>query len=397
MQNWILIALLFKCFFSLSQADTLDVNEGYSNIKLHKHQIKALYGFLKQDGSHSAVTGGEGTEELQVHSARVVYVKKAPQNNQWKIKAGLDNITSASTDKIDFYESSASKHDFRAQINIGLNHSDSLDTNFYGININGSLESDYLSRGIGAHFNRKNKYGGFTSVKGSFYWDELRWGLITSEIFDFTEMVYPMELRDTSWFDISHRNTFTLGLNHSFITSLRSKLGLMLDITYQTGILSTPFHRTYFSNGSLRVERLPFERLRLPLAVQYNYFFGSGFIMKNYFRYSWDSFGVKGYTYRLETPFKVNYWVWIKPYLRLYSQTAALYFKPYKAHDVSSDFYTSDYDLSSFWALNYGLGFKFKKRPNWQHLKGLEWVFENYKRADGLNFWQTSFMIDFSF
>ena len=71
---------LFFIFFFISGLtfaqevvqDTAIIDTGYQKIKLKKHQIKAIFGFLGQDGDHSAVTGGEGTEELHVQSIRII-------------------------------------------------------------------------------------------------------------------------------------------------------------------------------------------------------------------------------------------------------------------------------------------------------------------------------------
>ncbi|MDG1517381.1 MAG: DUF3570 domain-containing protein [Flavobacteriales bacterium] len=396
---------LFLIFFTISSLtfaqeaiqDTAIIDTGYQKIKLKKHQIKAVFGFLGQDGDHSAVTGGEGTEELHVQSARIIYLKKTKKNNQWNLKGGIDQITSASTDRIDFIKSSASYHDLRGQVNIGFAYSDSTDTNTYIGVIGSSLESDYWSRQFGVKYKRKTKYGGIIQLKLNYNWDELRWGIITAGIFDFTKMVYPSELRGTNWFNKSHRNSLTLSSKYTLISSQRSRLGVMFDFTIQEGILSTPFHRVYFNNGDLRVERLPFKRVKLPLSVQYNYFISNGLIIKNYFRYYWDSFGMNSYTFSLQAPIKVKYWLWLKPFLRFYHQSGINYFKPYANHSPSQRYYTSDYDLSKFNSLNYGLSLKVKKRPSWDRINGYVFNFENYLRSDGLSFWQTSFKIDVSF
>ena len=151
-------------------------------------------------------------------------------------------------------------------------------------------------------------------------------------------------------------------------------------------------------NNELRVEKLPTFRVKIPLAIEYNYFLGSGIILKNYLRYSWDSFQMNTYTYKLQTPIKLNYLFWLKPFVRLYYQNEAAYFSPYQSADFSVDeYYTSDYDLSTFGAVNYGLGIKMKKKASWQYLNGMEFLLENCNRADGLHFWQTTFMIDYSF
>lgn len=392
----IAVASLFSfCFlFGWSQTDS---TENYKKIEIDKHQLKVLYGYLGQDGNHSAVTGGEGTEELAVQTSRIIYVKRIDSTSKWILKGGVDYISSASTDNIDFFVSSASKKDFRVHADVGRDFTSKNDTNTVGVNIRASLESDYFSRGIGGKYSHKNKYGGVTEVRGNYYWDELRWGIVTQGIFDFYTLVYPQELRDTSWFDISHRNTVSLSGKHTFITSKRGRFGVMADVIYQQGILGTPFHRVYFTDNSLRVERLPFNRVKLPISVQYNHFLWSGLIVKNYVRYGWDSFGINSLTYQIQTPIKLKYWLWLKPFVRYYNQTSATYFKPYGMHDIKQEFYTSDYDLSQFNSINYGLGIRIRKIANWKSLKGLEFLIEKYDRSDGLYFWQTSALIDVSF
>ena len=109
-------------------------------------------------------------------------------------------------------------------------------------------------------------------------------------------------------------------------------------------------------------------------------------LLKNYFRYSWDSFGISSCTYRLQIPIKLNYWIWVKPFLRLYNQKGAIYFKPYAQYNSSNEFYTSDYDLVEFWTFNYGLSLRLKKKAKWKTLNGLEWLIERYNWEDGLSF-----------
>ena len=157
MQKWILLFSLFLCLKVWSQNDLDSLNSTFEDKKIPTHRIKALYGFLSQDGNNSPVTGGKDTEELEVHSARVLYVKNVEKNNKWIIKSGLDNISSASTDNIDFVVSSASAHDYRVQLNVGFNHTDTLDTTSFGGYLSTSLESDYFSRGIGVNYQKKIK------------------------------------------------------------------------------------------------------------------------------------------------------------------------------------------------------------------------------------------------
>lgn len=366
-------------------------------LKSPKHQLKVLYSLLGQDGNHSAVTGGEGTEKLTVHSARVIYIRKTKKNNTWKHNVGVDNITSASTDQIDLIESTASYNDNRVSAKTGFEFDLKKDTTKIGVFVGTSIESDYLSRSIGASYTYVNKKGNIYQSEFTFLWDDLRWGLVTSGVFDLSTMVYPIELRGTKWFNKHHRNTYTWNNKWSFIVNKRSKLGVFADLTFQEGILSTPFHRIVLQNNMVTVEKLPHHRFRIPLALQYNYFLYGSVILKNYARYYWDSFNLNSYTYQLTVPVKLNYWLWLKPFARVYYQTGVSYFKGFQEHLNSSEFMTSDFDLSEFSSLNLGLNIKLKKKMNWHKVNGYEVGIEYYKRSDGLYFWQTSIMSDFKF
>jgi hypothetical protein len=76
--------------------------------------VDFLFSYYDQDGDHSAVTGGTGTENQQVLSP-VVLVSWAVSED-WSLRAdlGFDQITAASVDAIDLEISSASRVDQRA-------------------------------------------------------------------------------------------------------------------------------------------------------------------------------------------------------------------------------------------------------------------------------------------
>ena len=75
-------------------------------------------------------------------------------------------------------------------------------------------------------------------------------------------------------------------------------------------------------------------------------------MLRSYLRYYQDNWGITSYTASLEVPIKLGDFFTLYPSYRYYTQSRADYF--YKANDaLSTDaFYTSDYDLSSFNALN---------------------------------------------
>jgi len=387
------IIILF--IFAFSSCFAQDLDSGYVEKPIDKNKVKVILGYYNQEGNHAAVTGGKGSEELSVKSSRIIYIHKTDSNNKWIFKSGLDEITSASTDKINFIESSASYVDHRAQLDIGFDKVDSASS--YGIHIGTSIESDYWSRVIGVKYNRKLKKDLVLKLGLSYYWDDLRWGWVHSGQWKGETLIYPVELRGTKWFEKSHRNSFNISSSIDWISSVRSRMGLKLDLIFQEGVLSTPFHRVYFKDGSKKVERFPDFRFKVPIGVSYNYMFNSSLVIKNYVRLYWDSFGLLSGTYKLQVPIKIKYWFWIKPFFRGYTQNGVNFFQPNSNHDISAEYYTSDYDLSRMTTASFGIDFKFKKRINWTHFNESEIKLEKFIRSDGLSFWQFVFLTDFKF
>jgi hypothetical protein len=75
---------------------------------------------------------------------------------------------------------------------------------------------------------------------------------------------------------------------------------------------------------------------------------------------------------------------------RFYAQGASKYFAPYENHISTEKYYTSDYDLSTFNAHQYGLGVSytdiFANAKIWKFgLKNIDFRFNHYDRNDGLN------------
>ncbi|MCR9286373.1 MAG: hypothetical protein NXI23_03175 [Bacteroidetes bacterium] len=75
--------------------------------------IDFLSSYYQQDGNNAAVTGGIGSEELMDIVNVLVVNVPLDSINSVSFTVGGDLYSSASTDKIDFEESSASSHDLR--------------------------------------------------------------------------------------------------------------------------------------------------------------------------------------------------------------------------------------------------------------------------------------------
>jgi hypothetical protein len=75
---------------------------------------------------------------------------------------------------------------------------------------------------------------------------------------------------------------------------------------------------------------------------------------------------------------------------RYYTQTQTKYFAPFEKHLSTEQYYTSDYDLSTFNANQYGLGVSytdlFTATKIWKFgLKNIDFRFNHYDRSDGLS------------
>src|SRR5688500_10387342 len=85
--------------------------------KISQTSIQLVYAHYLQNGNHSAVTGGEGTEKLTIYSPDITIRKQLDSSTSFSLNTGVDVISSASTDKIDFVVSSASRIDNHFYVN----------------------------------------------------------------------------------------------------------------------------------------------------------------------------------------------------------------------------------------------------------------------------------------
>jgi hypothetical protein len=327
--------------------------------KTSRTEIEMVYNQYIQNGNNSAVTGGIGTEELTVYGPSL-NVKKVSDKNVYSYTIGADIISSASTDNIDYIKSSASVLDARVYTNFGYERkfSKNIDLHF---NTGISGESDYfsLSYGFGLSKTSSSKTHNY-SFDVSISNDDLRWGRINPGYLAPTMLIYPSELRFKEWYDVYKRNSYNFKLGFWKILNKRNNFGVFPELTYQEGLLSTPFHRVYFSDGSLKVENLPNRRLKGAIALRINSFILGNYIFKNTFNVYEDTFGIRAFSLENETIIKVNPKLAIIPNIRFYSQTKSKYFNEYLKNSIEQSYYTSDYDLSKFKTYNFGIGIKYK-------------------------------------
>ncbi|WP_276496931.1 DUF3570 domain-containing protein [Pontibacter litorisediminis] len=347
--------------------------------------VNILASYYSQDGNHSPVTGGIGTEELTDVTPTVIVNVPLDTVTSLLVNFGMDFYSSASTDKIDFNVSSASSSDMRTHINVGLSRRNSLSRVTKSVTVGGSNEYDYNSFSLAGSWAKESLDGNReVSFAGQVFFD--KW-----------KIIYPVELRDKSpWVDTDKRQSFIFTATVSQVITKRLQASLTADVVYQTGLLSTPFHRVYVQEQEEAVvEQLPDSRLKLPVGLRVNYYISDLLTARMFYRFYTDDWGITGHTIELETPFKMGPFFSIYPFYRFHTQTAANYFAPYKEHTLSQEFYTSDYDLAGLSSQKVGLGVRYSPlfgiakfglpfTRNDTRLKSIELRAAQYWRSDGL-------------
>lgn len=296
-------------------------------------------------------------------------------------------ITSASTDNIDYILTSASRVDRRifADLNFSI-HTKNKSLVTFGSGV--SAESDYLS--IPARLNyrsRETANGSQWNLSLDAAFDDLRWGRFNPDYYSPVRLVYPIELRSTDWFQNYRRQSYNLMSSYSILVNKKSQLAIFAGMSLQEGLLSTPFHRIYLTNGNTVVEKLPSQRIKIPWAVQLNFFISPQLILKQHVGLYKDNFDIHAISLEEELSWKANRKMYISVFTRAYAQTASSYFKKKGEHTANASFYTSDFDLSKFTSLNAGVEFfihPLSDAKTRQVIKGIGIRASYYKRSDGL-------------
>jgi hypothetical protein len=386
-KRFLTVAALCGIMFNVKGQENRDTS--FQKIRLSKTNIELVYAHYLQDGNNSAVTGGRGTEKLTVYAPSLRITHAFKDYNTLHFNGGVDAITSASTDKIDFVVSSASRKDLRSHANLTFERKLRKHDLTIGAGSGFSLESDYLSIpfSFSAQYTDPSRVRTY-SVGFQANFDDLRWGRINPDHWKPVKLIYPSELRDTAWFDHYRRQSYNLKLGFTQVLNRRTLIGIFPEPAYQTGLLSTPFHRVYFKDTKVRVENLPTERLKLPVGLRVHYFLGKGTILKFNYGYYWDSFGIQSHSTEVEAALKASSnWIFT-PFIRLYTQSASRYFRAYRQHLASEKYYTSDFDLSSFESFKGGMNLRYM--PSKVIFKGIFFNEVNirysyYYRSNGLS------------
>ena len=464
---------VIKAFLTLLGGLTLSLGWGqqtdslslYKKKVLEKVEVDMLMSYYEQEGTHAAVTGGLGNEELTDYSPTVVVRIPLDEDAVLTADVGLSAYTSASSSNGNpfnqtgasyggsgggasssspkgspwYASTGASAKDVLSTLNVNYQKASDDRNRYWSLNVGGSTEYDYESLNGGLSFaqlwNEKNTE---FSASAQVFFD--RWKpVIPTELQEY-EMFQESFLyeQDSYFYGVSvinnqgssvadylpqnfqsytytYRNSYAFSATLSQILSPKIQGAIFTDIVLQKGLLSNPLQRVYFLDredyfvGNYRtltdyaspsntdlfhladdVERLPAQRLKVPLGTRLNFYFNEYAVLRTYYRYYWDDWGISANTLQVELPIRFNLSWKLSPIYRYYQQSAANYFAPYNQHLSSNTFYTSDYDLSQFSSHQWGMSISYRsvfssfKLLDFD-LKSAQIRAQSYRRSDGLS------------
>lgn len=396
--NLSFLGLLFSLIHIYAQSFVIDSSTLYKQKALTFEEANILSSYYHQEGNHSAITGGIGTEKLS-DFANVIDLKLSRYDGRGKkytygAEFGVDYYTSASSDKIDANVSSASSSDVRFYPSLNYRVENEKTGFGLGGNVAFSKEYDYTSIGGGVNFSKvsKNK--------------NTEWNVKANVFLDTYSQIVPNEFRSglparqqrKGVIGNAARNSYDLSVTLSQVMTKRLQVALTLDLAYQNGLLSTPFHRVYKIDGSLMREVLPGSRFKVPIGLRANYFLGEKVIIRTFYRYYQDDWGMSSHTVHFELPYKISPFLSVSPFYRFYRQHSIDHFAPFKENEAGATFFTSDYDLSGFDSRFYGVGVRhtpFKTIANLFAISQIELRGALYDRSDGLSSGIVTFHIQF--
>jgi hypothetical protein len=402
MKKIILAIGLYCSFLQVIKAQNYVLKQdsiAYEKRKLKFEEVNLVSGYYVQDGNNSAVTGGVGSEKLtnigNSFEVRFSKLDKFNRLHSFTADFNIDRYTSASSDQIDpLTYSSASKQDTHIYPSINWSIKNDLSGITQSLGYAYSTEYDYKSHGFNAGLTKLSKDKNTEiSLKGGAYLDTYM-SILPSEL---RPKNYPSGAHgDQRGINFKARNSFNLAFSVSQVINQRLQILGTIEPSYQEGLLSTPFHRVYFTNGNETVEKLPGTRFKLPIGIRLSYFLGDKTIIRAFYRAYFDTWGMVAHTANIEVPYKISPFLSVSPFYRLNIQTATKYFNAKGQHLPSEEYYTSDYDIGKFTSTFVGLGIRIAPPggiANLVNWNALEFRYGFYSRTTGMIGHSVSLMI----
>jgi hypothetical protein len=363
--------------------------------------VDILLSYYDQDGDHSPVTGGIGSEALQVVSPVVVIGWR--MNEKWTLSAdiGIDQMSSASIGAIQMELSSASIPSGDQRTFGNFRAARKLGRQTLGLTVGAAKEYDYRSVSYGLDwamtFNREN-----TAVSAAVRRYDDAIDLIGIDGYGYQGEGLPVTTGS------GDRTTTDLFFSISQTLGRKTAASIELLLSRQEGYLATPFHEVILapesagSEGRRIAERLPDSRDRQAISLRLSHSFTDRLVQRVGYRLYDDDWGITAHTVDLETHFRLSAarQMWVYPIVRFHTQSAADWFGLPATFAGSEAYLSSDWDLAETSTDKFGLGWSVTSLP------GQEWFgqldrFEvrgtMYDRDDGLSGFTTSFGFGWTF
>jgi hypothetical protein len=353
-------------------------------------EIDFLSSYYTQDGNHSAVTGGEGTEALKDIAGMIKIKVPIKKDKSLILNGGISHFSSASSDNIDPTTlSGASRTDTKVAIDAIVNKEMKPRSSSFYVKMGFSHEAHFASvnAGFGASKNII-KWQSIFSWSNHFFMDA--WG----QWYNLSKL-YPNDYRGPDNLSSNNRYGLQTALKYEQIINTRLKASVSSEFIHQFGLLSIPFHRVYFSDiEKLDLERLPDYKLRIPTTIRVNYSATDWLVIRTFYRFYWDNFELKAHTASLELPIKLHTQFTLYPQYRFHYQYGNQYFAPKGLHLSSENFYTSDFDHSDFFSHYWSMRAKWspvkrtkRKESNRKVFESIELSGGYFTRSDGFASW----------
>ncbi|MBS1600244.1 MAG: DUF3570 domain-containing protein [Bacteroidetes bacterium] len=375
----------------------------YKPKKLKLDEVNFVSSYYNQSADKSAVMGGrtdskgigDVTDFATGLDVKFVGWDARQRKNSLTAGLGIDYHTAASQAFVDS-NGKARNNGTRIYPTVEWTIENEKKGTEFGIGTYYSSENNYYhSIGLNTSFSKKTHNNGEFSVKLTGYFDQIK--MIKPTEFIPIDSIKTGSTRDSIVYvttasgrtqalsyttgqvvgkgarvevPSSARNTLTAEFSFSQVINQRMQGSVVLDLVYQSGYLGLPFHRVYFNNGKDTIENLPSQRFKFPIGFRLNYFAGDNIIIRTYYRFYIDSWGLISHTANIEVPIKITPFFSLSPFYRFYVQSAADYFAPYQVHSPSDQYFTSNYALAAFTSHSFGAGIRIAP-PNGVLIKSL--------------------------
>lgn len=271
---------------------------------LENTEVDFLLSYYKQDGAHSAVGGGLGSEKLSDIASNIVVAVPLNADDVLTFDVGVSAYTSASSSNINPFNatgasggggydddkisdgkataatspygtpwlasSGASASDQLASVSANYSHSSDNRNTLWNADVSFSNEYDYTSIGFGGGFTKLfNEKNTEISLKANAYLDQWR-PIYPTELHEYS--TYGSNFQNNGFFSgvpiidqngitttaylpsaftpysNSNRNSYSASISFSQILTKKIQMSVFMDLLKQEGLLATPYQRVYFAD-----------------------------------------------------------------------------------------------------------------------------------------------------